>query len=172
VSPTAAKAKAAPKRRAAQKAAKAKPAATRKPAVKRLCLVVGYDGSDGSRTAVSWAAGVLPTDGRIVLVYSCRPLHAPRSPLATPAERRRLGRAVIDELMLEAPKQLLEREVAAEISDRDPVRAMTAAARRHGASGIVVGTQRHSRLQKAIGTVTGELLKSSPVPVTVVPHTS
>ena len=172
MSPTAAKAKAAPKRRAAQKAAKAKPAATRKPAVKRLCLVVGYDGSDGSRTAVSWAAGVLPTDGRIVLVYSCRPLHAPRSPLATPAERRRLGRAVIDELMLEAPKQLLEREVAAEISDRDPVRAMTAAARRHGASGIVVGTQRHSRLQKAIGTVTGELLKSSPVPVTVVPHTS
>jgi nucleotide-binding universal stress UspA family protein len=182
VSPTAAKPKAAPKRRAAPKAAKAKPAATRKPTAKATatrkptaeppCLVVGYDGSDGSRTAVSWAAGVLPTDGRIVLVYSCRPLHAPRSPLASPAERRRLGRAVIDELMLEAPKQLLEREVAAEISDRDPVRAMTAAARRHGASGIVVGTRRHSRLQKAIGTVTGELLKSSPVPVTVVPHTS
>ena len=164
----AAKAKAPAKRKPA---ASTKAAATRKPAAKSPCLVVGYDGSASGRTAVAWAAGVLPAGGRIVLVYSCRPLHAPSSPLASAAERRRLGRAVIDELMLEAPRQLLERDVAAEISDRDPVRALTAAARRHGASGIVVGTQRHSRLQKAIGTVTGELLKSSPVPVTAVPHT-
>ncbi len=161
------KAKAAATRKATPKAK----AGTRRTAAKGPCLVVGYDGSASARTAVDWSAGVLPAEGRIVLVYSCRPLHAPRSPLASAAERRRLGRAVIDELMLEAPRQLLEREVAAEISDRDPVSALTTAARRHGASGIVVGTERHSRLHKAIGTVTGELLKSSRVPVTAVPHT-
>jgi nucleotide-binding universal stress UspA family protein len=35
---------------------------------------------------------------------------------------------------------------------------------------LVVGCKRHSRLRKAIGTVTSELLKSSPVPVTAVPR--
>ena len=34
---------------------------------------------------------------------------------------------------------------------------------------IVVGCEQHSRLHKALGTVTSELLKSSPVPVTAVP---
>jgi len=195
VSPAPAKRKPAPKRAAkpsspARKtAARAKPAATAKggpkakgatrkraagataaAAAKGPCLVVGYDGSASARAAVEWAAEVLPLAGRIVLVYSCRPLHAPSSPLASAGERRRLGRAVIDELLLEGPKHLLEREVTAEISDRDPVRALTAAARRHGARGIVVGTERHSRLHKALGTVTSELLKSSPVPVTAVPN--
>jgi nucleotide-binding universal stress UspA family protein len=150
--------KAAPKRRA--------------PAAKDPCLVVGYDGSVSGRAAVDWAAAVLPVEGRIVLVYSCRPLHAPSSPLASAAERRQFGRAVVDELMLEGSKELLDRELTAEISDRDPVSALTAAARRHRASGIVVGTERHSRLHEALGTVTSELLKSSPVPVTAVPHSS
>ena len=163
------KPKAAPGRKA-QAAVKPKAAVTRKPAAQRPCLVVGYDGSDSARTAVAWAAGVLPADGRIVLVYSCRPLHAPTSLLASAAQRRRLGRAVIDELLLEGPKELVERDVAAEVSDRDPVSALTVAARRHQATGIVVGTEHHSRLHKAIGTVTSELLKSSPLPVTAVPH--
>jgi len=137
---------------------------------KRPCLVVGYDGGSSARAALDWAADVLPHDGRIVIVHSCRPLHSPPSPLASAAERRRLGKAVIDELLLEAPKRLLERDLAAEVSDRDPVSALTTAARRHGARGIVVGCRRHSRLHRAIGTVTSELLKSSPVPVTAVPH--
>jgi nucleotide-binding universal stress UspA family protein len=49
---------------------------------------------------------------------------------------------------------------------------LTEAARRHGARAIVVGCEQHSRLHKALGTVTSELLKSSPVPVTVVPFLS
>ncbi len=134
------------------------------------CLIVGYDGSAGSRAAIDWASAAMTPAGRIVIVYSCRPLHAPASPLASAAERRRLGRAVLDELMLEAPKRLLEGEVAAEVSDRDPVAALTAAARRHGASGIVIGHKRHARLHRALGTVTTELLARSPVPVTAVPH--
>ncbi len=79
---------------------------------------------------------------------------------------------MIDELFLEGDDALFDIEVEAEISDRDPVTALTEAARRHGARAIVVGCEQHSRLHKALGTVTSELLKSSPVPVIAVPLTS
>ncbi|MCW3018262.1 MAG: hypothetical protein JWN10_570 [Solirubrobacterales bacterium] len=59
-----------------------------------------------------------------------------------------------------------------EVSDRDPVSALPEAAGRHRAIGIVVGCEQHSRMHKALGTVTNELLMCSPVPVTAVPsHT-
>jgi nucleotide-binding universal stress UspA family protein len=133
------------------------------------CLVLGYDGSDGARRAVSWAATVLPENGRLVLVHACRPQHGPPSPLSSSEERCRYGRALIDELILEGEDALLERHVQAEVTDEDPVSALTDAAARLGADGIVVGAGRHSRLHRAIGTVTSELLVSSPVPVIAVP---
>ena len=134
------------------------------------CLVVGYDVSASGRAAVAWATDVLPVNGKIVLVHACRPLHAPTSPLASAGARREFGRALLDELLLEGPNRMLDREIVAEVADKDPVSALTSSARRHGANGIVVGCQRHSRLRKAIGTVTSDLLKASPVPVTAVPR--
>lgn len=134
------------------------------------CLVVAYDGSESARVAASWAAGSLPAHGRIVLVYACRPLHAPPSPLASADERHRLGQAFLDELALDGEDAL--RDADTEVSDKDPVSALTEAARRHRASGIVVGCEQHSRMHQALGTVTSELLMRSPVPVTAVPsHT-
>jgi len=76
---------------------------------------------------------------------------------------------MIDELFLEGEDSLFDADLVTEVSDEDPVSALTQAARRHGARAIVVGCEQHSRLHKALGTVTSELLKSSPVPVTVVP---
>jgi nucleotide-binding universal stress UspA family protein len=133
------------------------------------CLVVGYDGSESARAAASWAASSLPADGRLVLVYACRPLHAPPSPLASADERHRLGRAFLDELALDGEDALLDAHAHAEVSDEDPVSALTEAARRHHASAIIVGWEQHSRMHKALGTVTSELLMRSPVPVTAVP---
>ena len=111
-------------------------------------------------------------DGKLVIVHACRPLHAPPSPLSTAAGAPRDGRAMIDELFLDGDEALFDIEVQAEISDHDPVTALTDAARRHGARAIVVGCEQHSRLHKALGTVTSELLKSSPVPVIAVPLNS
>jgi nucleotide-binding universal stress UspA family protein len=133
------------------------------------CLVVGYDGSESARAAASWAAGWLLPQGKLVLVYASRPLHAPASPLATAEERHKLGQAFLDELALDGDDALVDVTAHAEVLDEDPVSALIEAARRHQASGIVVGRQQHSRLRTAIGTVTSELLMRSPVPVTAVP---
>ena len=56
-----------------------------------------------------------------------------------------------------------------EVSDQDPAAALIEAAQRHDARAIVLGSKPHSRLHEALGTVTTELLQTSPVPVITVP---
>jgi nucleotide-binding universal stress UspA family protein len=133
--------------------------------------VLGYDRTNSARCAASWAVQELAPDGKLVIVHSCRALHAPPSPLSSARERHQLARAVFDELFLEDDGSLLDVDIdiETEISDEDPVTALVEAARRHHASAIVVGNEQRSRLHRALGTVTSELLKSSPVPVTAVP---
>jgi len=133
------------------------------------CLAVGYDRTEGSRRAVSWAAAQLQPDGKLVIVHAGKPLHAPLSPLSTHGERAELGRAMIDELLLEGEDSLRDLQLAAEILDRDPVSALIEAATRHGASAIVIGHEHHSPLHRAVGGLTTELLDASPLPVIAIP---
>ncbi len=135
----------------------------------RRCLVVGYDRNESSRRAAEWAARELAPDGVLVLVHASRPLHAPADPLASPHERSELGHAMIDELLLEGGDALSDVEMVSEVLDDDPVSALVDAAERHHADAIVLGCERHSRLHRALGVVTSELLGSSPVPVISVP---
>ncbi len=132
------------------------------------CVVVGYDRTENARRAVVWAASEVSGEEKLVLVHSSRGLHAPPSPLSSSSERRDYGRALIDELMLEGEDLLFELDVEAEISDDDPATALIDAAVRHGGRLIVIGSEQHSPLRKALGTVTSELVGRSPVPVTVV----
>ena len=132
------------------------------------CLVVGYDRTETARGAVRWAAAELSGAGKLVLVHSSRGLHAPPSPLTSGPERRELGLALIDELLLAGEDSLFDLDVEADISDHDPVTALIDAAARHHARLIVVGCEHHSPLHKVVGTVTSELMGRSPVPVTVV----
>lgn len=133
------------------------------------CLILGYDRTASARLAAAWAARQLRPEGKLVIVHACRPLHAQPSPLSTSKERHEFGRALIDELLMEDADSLLDIDFEAEVSDRDPVTALIEAARHHSAQGIVVGHEQHSRLHKALGTVTSELLNISPVPVITVP---
>jgi nucleotide-binding universal stress UspA family protein len=135
----------------------------------RRCLAVGYDRTESSRRAVGWAASQLQPDGKLVIVHAGKPLHAPPSPLSSHGERDELGRAMIDELLLEGDDSLRDLELAAEILDRDPVSALVEAATRHQASAIVIGHERHSPLHRALGALTSELLDASPVPVIAIP---
>ncbi len=133
------------------------------------CLILGYDRTENSRRAVSWALSELSPEGRLVIVHACRPLHAPPSPLSTGYERAELGRAIIDELLLEGDDALFDIGIETEVSDHDPVTALLDAAGRHAARAIVLGCDQHSRLHRALGTVTSTLQRSSPVPVIIVP---
>lgn len=132
-------------------------------------LVVGYDRTESSSGAVTWAAERLAPDGKLIIVHATRALHAPPSPLASTAQRHELGRVLIDELLLEGPDCLFELAIESEVSDEDPVSALIDAAVRHAASEIVIGHEPHSSLHKALGTVTSTLLDRSPVPVIAVP---
>ena len=135
----------------------------------RRCLVVGYDASESARRAAAWAVTELLPDGRLVLVHAGRPLHAPPSPLSSSHERAQVAHAQFDELMLDGGDSMLDLELTNEVSEADPVTALLQAAARHRADAIVVGLQAHSRLRRAIGVVTTELLARSPVPVIAVP---
>ncbi len=132
-------------------------------------MVLGYDRSESSRHAASWATSLLLAGGKLVIVHACRPQHLPAAPLSTQGERHDLGRAIIDELMLDGEDSLLDIDLETEVSDDDPVSALIDAARRHEACAIVIGAKHHSRLHEALGTVTTELLKTSPVPIITVP---
>jgi nucleotide-binding universal stress UspA family protein len=134
-----------------------------------FCLVLGYDRTDSARLAAVWAARQLPRDGKLVLVHACRPQHAPPSPLWSPQERHHFGRALIDELLLEGSDSLFDVDIEVEVSDQDPVNALIDAAQRHNARAIVVGSEHHSRLHRAMGTVITGLLNTSSVPVITVP---
>jgi nucleotide-binding universal stress UspA family protein len=136
------------------------------------CLVLGYDRTDSARLAANWAVDRLLPDGKLVIVHSCRPLHSPPSIVASAEERLRLGRALVDELLLEGRDSMFDLDIEVEVVDVDPVAAVCDAVERHRAEAVVLGSERHSRLHTAIGTVTVELLKRSPVPVVVVPQTA
>jgi nucleotide-binding universal stress UspA family protein len=133
------------------------------------CVVLGYDRSEASRHAASWVIGQLLAGGKLVIVHACRPQHLPPAPFSTYGERRDLGQAILDELVLDGEDALFDIDLETEISDDAPASALIDAARRHDARAIVLGAKHHSRLHEALGTVTTELLKTSPVPVITVP---
>jgi nucleotide-binding universal stress UspA family protein len=135
------------------------------------CMILGYDRSESARHAATWVTSELMRNGKLVIVYASRPLHTLPAPLST-HERHNLGRALLDELMLDGDNELFDIDFAMEVSDEDPVTALIDAARHHEAHAIVIGAKHHSRLYEALGSVTSELLKTSPVPVITIPSSA
>lgn len=135
----------------------------------RPCMVLGYDHSEGSRHAACWAKNELAAGGKLVIVYACRGQHMPPSLLSSADERHEVGCAILDELLLDGDEVLFDIDLEMQVSDQDPAAALIAAAERYGARAIVLGSKPHSRLHRALGTVTTELIQSSPVPVITVP---
>ncbi|HEU0250034.1 MAG TPA: universal stress protein [Solirubrobacteraceae bacterium] len=135
----------------------------------RKCYVLGYSRNESTREAARWATEQVLPDGKLVIIHSTRDLHLPAPPATDAEVRRRLGRDVVDELLLEGEDAMFDVDVEVEVVDKDPVSALCEAGARHSAEAIVVGCEPRSRLRTAVGTVTVELLRRSPIPVIVMP---
>jgi nucleotide-binding universal stress UspA family protein len=135
------------------------------------CAIVGYDGSEEARHAAVWAARHMAPDGRLVLVHAYRPHHRwpSTSALQTSEELTAHGRALIEELLMDANGALLDLDLEIEVEDDDPAHALIASAQQHGAGEIVLGAHHSTRADSFFGDVVAELVKTAPIPVCIVP---
>ena len=135
-------------------------------------IVLGVDRSPGAESALRTAIDVAQRYGApLVLVHGIAPPGAV-------GEEAGSARAALDELVerITAPAVAAAEaagvEVVVEVVDDKPAQALVAAADRHDAAVIVVGTWKDSPLRGALlGSVAHKLLQISTRPVLCVPGT-
>ena len=135
-----------------------------------MSIVLGYDESPGSRSALAMAVSLAARfDEPLVLVYGAEPpggmgeeFRAHQRALAE------LGRTAVEHAVAEAEAAGVRTVV--EVLDAKPAQALVDAADRHDSRVIVVGTSGESPLRGAIlGSVPHKLLQVSDRPVLCVP---
>jgi len=102
------------------------------PTYRSRCIVVGYDGTDPSRSAVAYAARRVGKAGKVVVV------HVPRSP-APPSETMR-GK-VLDALLIQLGDVLRDTDFDLEIVAGRPATAIASIAKERNADEIAVGAR-------------------------------
>jgi len=136
-------------------------------------LVVGYDGSEPARAAVMYAADRVGPGGRIFIVHATGPLAtwlgAPEEMLVT-EERAGHGRAVLDELMLEAGNALIDTDYELVLVPGPAAEALVHTAQRHEADEIVLGSRGMGRFGSMLGSVAQQVLHTADRPVVVIPY--
>ena len=137
------------------------------------CAVVGYDGSEAARMAVEGAAREVGDGGRLVIVCSAGP--APELSGAFDLKRvvsdgRERARAELEALLMEAPGEVLDREIELVIAEHPPAKAILEAADQHAADLIVIGSRGLGARRTALGSVSNGVLHHAKVPVLVFPH--
>lgn len=120
-------------------------------------VVVGYDGSDVSRAAVSWAAEQARSNGRLYVIYS--------RPLGKGVDEQ----AVLANLHIQAGEVLADLDWVFEVLEGNPARVLLAAAHRHDAHEIVVGLSSDGRARSGHDSVSRDLISAADRPVVVVP---
>lgn len=142
-------------------------------------VIVGIDGSEPSKRAVSFAITLAQTQ-KVNLVVA----HViPWSPYSfnTPTDNEERGEKKQDELRA-ATTQIIEPavqavsgsgsacEVTPVVRHGDPVDTLVALATEYAATSIIVGRTGDSRVKRALfGSIPGHLVHESTLPVTVVP---
>jgi len=106
-----------------------------------------------------------------VLIHASGPRRRwlPLEVLRTGSERGELGRALLNELLMNGEDALLDVKLEAHVVDGTPAKALIEAAERHGAREIVVGSHHPRRADAIYGDVAAELVRTAPIPVVVVP---
>jgi nucleotide-binding universal stress UspA family protein len=135
-------------------------------------IVVGYDGSEPSRAAVSLAARRAGGSGKVFVVHA---YDLPPDFLGFPnyqemlSRRKDHGRALLDALPLTGDDELLDTEYETELLGGPPAQAIAEVARVRDADEIVVGARGLGRVRALLGSVSHELLHIADRPVVVIP---
>jgi nucleotide-binding universal stress UspA family protein len=135
-------------------------------------IVVGYDGSEASRAAVTMAARRAGRNGIVVVVHAYQ---LPPDFLGSPnferllSDRKDHGRALLDAMPLTGNDELLETEYETELIGGPPAEAIANVARVQDADEIVVGARGLGRVRALLGSVSHELLHIADRPVLVIP---
>ncbi|MFB9332325.1 universal stress protein [Actinoplanes octamycinicus] len=135
-------------------------------------IVVGVDGSDGSRRALEWPAGEAAgrdTAVRAVMAWYWDGIEADVLTATSPDEQRRQAGRVLDR-QVQAVKaaQGSHLPIAADLVEGSPADVLTAAAR--GADLLVLGSHGHGRLHHSVlGSVSEAVIRKATCPVVVIP---
>jgi nucleotide-binding universal stress UspA family protein len=138
---------------------------------RRPTIVVGYDGSEATRAAVTVAARRAGAGGKVYVVHA---YHLPPDFLGSPnfdkqlSAHRDRGRTLLDTLLV-GTHELLDVEYETELLGGPPARAIADVARARDADEIVVGAHGHGRVRALLGSVSHELLHIADRPVVVIP---
>jgi nucleotide-binding universal stress UspA family protein len=135
----------------------------------RPTIVVGYDGSNESRAALTVAAARAGEGGRVVAVFAAEPasdwLDTAYYDSALKS-RHEWTRRIFDEL---SSVELDNVTIETELADGPAAPALTEVARRRDAREIVVGSRGLRGIRAALGSVSQRLLQTADRPVVVVP---
>ena len=135
-------------------------------------IVVGYDGSEASRAAVTMAARRAGRNGIVFVVHA---YELPPDFLGSPnferllSDRKDHGRALLDAMPLTGNDELLETEYETELIGGPPAEAIANVARVRDADEIVVGARGLGRVRALLGSVSHKLLHIADRPVLVIP---
>jgi nucleotide-binding universal stress UspA family protein len=132
-------------------------------------VVVGYDGSEPARAALTYAANRACNGGRIVAVHSVQPvsdwLGHPNYQLALDAYHEQ-GRQLLQALEAEHG---LDNNLETSLIEGPPARAIVAAADARDADEIVVGSRGLGRMRGVLGSVSHAVLHEADRVVVVIP---
>ena len=140
-------------------------------------VLVAYDFSDPSNRALSFAGRLArDTSAKLELVYVHPDIYDGRGdpsltlPAAMPGQGERYLQFLEQELKTAASKLLGAEDVACHVLRGDPVKRIEAAAQSSGADVICVAATGKGAVDRVLlGSVSQRLLRTSPVPVLIVP---
>src|SRR4051794_4380598 len=135
----------------------------------RSTIVVGYDGSNESRAALTLAAARAGEDGTVVAVFATEPasnwLDTSYYDRAVKSRHERTERIIAELSNIELGNVTIE----AELADGPAAQALTEVAQLHDAREIVIGSRGLRGIRAALGSVSRRLLQIADRPVVVVP---
>ena len=134
-------------------------------------IVVGVDGSDDGAAALAWAAEAATALGTEVVAVHALGLLAHLGGAGEPAQSHR---AEIESYLAGPWTEILRRRGVrhhCEVHDGNPVTALTASAREHGAAMVVVGRRGSGGFPGLqLGSTSQQLAQHASIPLVIVPR--